>query len=134
MSDERYQMPGIPPGPPLQDLLDGPDSRMSFRSADRRERTDPYGIAHPARPNWLDATPPPAVRAVAPSPTTAAPVEPAPWEADPGPSVIASVLTGLSLGTILTVGAILWIVYVLDVDDEGLLPIPAETASNDVTR
>ncbi|MEM6928974.1 MAG: hypothetical protein AAF602_18690, partial [Myxococcota bacterium] len=65
MSNERYESPRLPPGPPLEGLLDGQDPRVSFMSADRHERTDPYGLENPTRPAWLEGTPGPAARRAA---------------------------------------------------------------------
>ncbi|MEN0065031.1 MAG: hypothetical protein AAGA48_23005 [Myxococcota bacterium] len=133
MPNDTYQPPRQPPTPPLAGLLDGPGARETFNTADRRERTDPYGLSRQERPDWLDPTPVPVVRHLRAGTVGSELREHRPREA-PAPPVWPWVLGGLVLGTMVTMVTIGWLSLVLHVDDEGLLPLPQASAQGLVTR
>ena len=126
MSDDRYHIPRLPPGPPLAGLLEHGDPSVSFRSADRRERTDPFGHQRAARPDWIDPTPSPAARAFVPPPNVTQPSVPPEMTPRRRTSAWAWIAGGMMLGTFLLLAAF-WVVSALDVDEEGLLPVASET-------
>ncbi len=128
MSDHRYHNPDQPPAPPLDGLLGPVEARMSFASADRRERTDP-GVSD-ARPNWLDPTPAPEARrrlTELEQGSLAPPVnerDDAVRDAPMWPWVVG----GLLLGTLASVAAILWVNALIFPDEEGLVAAPLPVA------
>jgi len=133
MSDDDYHIPSRPPGPPLAGF-DAEEFRMSFRSADRRERTDPYGLQQAARPAWIDPTPPPArCQPARPRVIAAGPSVPGvPDLRPPAPrsSVWTWVGSGMALGMLVMLAMIAWVT--LGGDSEGLEPLPASVG--EVTR
>jgi len=137
MRKDDYQAPNGSPGPQLADFMDSQDARITFRSADRLERSDPFGLETSARPEWLEPTPKPQQRtlveqtlALEPTPgSIPAVVRPRPHASN---AAFTWVITAVLLGMFAAVVRTGWMAF--NVDGEGLVPTPVATIGEPVNR